>query len=228
MHAHNTDTTSTQAGGSGIGTATSLPGNLVRSPSEPTPSLNVSPWTDPLLDALGHDPRSAYVETYWLGVLGPSTTWLLRRMARCFDESPDGFVIDIVETARALGLGASASRHSPLMRSISRCELFKLAVRTGPVTLAVRRRLPPLTRRHLLRLPSSLQQQHNELVAQEAGGRDPAAIRTRARQLALGLMELGESASATESQLICWKVHPALAHEVTLWAAQARETAILE
>jgi hypothetical protein len=36
--------------------------------------LPVRPWPDPVIDALGHDPRSAYVERFWLGILGPSTT----------------------------------------------------------------------------------------------------------------------------------------------------------
>ncbi len=46
-----------------------------------TPSvaiLPVRPWPDGVIDALGHDPRSLYVERFWLGILGPSTTWLLR------------------------------------------------------------------------------------------------------------------------------------------------------
>jgi hypothetical protein len=33
-----------------------------------------------VVDTLGFDPRSSYVED-WLGILGPSTTWLLRRLA---------------------------------------------------------------------------------------------------------------------------------------------------
>ena len=40
----------------------------------PTATLHVSAWADPVLDRVGHDPRSAYVEQFWLGILGPSTT----------------------------------------------------------------------------------------------------------------------------------------------------------
>src|SRR5688572_3024262 len=43
----------------------------------------------------GHDPRSPYVERFWLGVLGPSTTWLLRCLAYGFDGQPDGFDLDL-------------------------------------------------------------------------------------------------------------------------------------
>ena len=44
-------------------------------------SLIREPWPDDVIDALGFDPRSPYVERFWLGVIGPSTTWLLRRIA---------------------------------------------------------------------------------------------------------------------------------------------------
>ena len=35
--------------------------------------LTIRPWPDDVIDSLGHDPRSHYVETYWLGILGPPT-----------------------------------------------------------------------------------------------------------------------------------------------------------
>ena len=35
-------------------------------------ALRVTPWPDPVLDVLGHDPRSWYAETFWLPTLGPT------------------------------------------------------------------------------------------------------------------------------------------------------------
>jgi len=35
--------------------------------------LPIRPWPDGVIDALGEDPRSAYVERFWLGILGPQT-----------------------------------------------------------------------------------------------------------------------------------------------------------
>src|SRR5215212_8088923 len=75
-------------------------------------TLQVRPWPDAVIDAVGHDPRSTYVERFWLGVLGPSTTWLLRRLAAGLEASPAGFELPLVDTARALGLGGDG-RHSP-------------------------------------------------------------------------------------------------------------------
>ena len=50
---------------------------LAESPSGSTvqqPTLHVLRWHDSLIDRLGHDSRSRYVERFWLGILGPSTT----------------------------------------------------------------------------------------------------------------------------------------------------------
>jgi hypothetical protein len=124
--------------------------------------LRIVAWPDPLIDALGHDPRSRHVEQFWLSVLGPTSTWLMRRLAAGLDTEPGGFELSVCETARALGLGGRGGRHSPFQRAIARCVTFELARHEGPGTLAVRRKVPPLPRRHLLRLPESLQQMHRD------------------------------------------------------------------
>ena len=36
------------------------------------PTLIVMPWRDPVVEAVGFDARSAYVELFWLGILGPA------------------------------------------------------------------------------------------------------------------------------------------------------------
>ncbi|MGH9299637.1 MAG: hypothetical protein ACRDZT_06945 [Acidimicrobiales bacterium] len=49
----------------------------VGSPSSSDPAclaldrLRVEAWPDPVVDEIGHDPRSSYVEIFWLPVLGP-------------------------------------------------------------------------------------------------------------------------------------------------------------
>ncbi len=181
-------------------------------------SLAVRPWPDGVIDALGHDPRSSYVEQFWLGILGPSTTWLLRRLAAGLDASPAGFDLSLADTARALGLGTKGGRHSPFMRALGRCCQFGLAEARADGVLAVRRKVPPLNRRQLLRLPPSLQAAHEEWQRQQL--RTPAAeqLRRRCQRLALSLVELGEDLEATERQLERWKFHPTLALEAAQWA----------
>src|SRR5580704_15030044 len=71
-------------------------------PAEEVEVLRIVGWPDPVIDRLGFDPRSVYVETFWLGVLGPTCTWFLRLVATGLDDNPDGFDLDLATTARAL------------------------------------------------------------------------------------------------------------------------------
>ena len=57
--------------------------------------VRVVPWLDPVVDRRGHDPRSTYVERFWLGTLGPTATFLMRRLAAGFDDHPDGYDLDL-------------------------------------------------------------------------------------------------------------------------------------
>lgn len=194
---------------------------MVLDPSQ-TASLRIEAWNDPLVDRLGHDPRSHYVETYWLPVLGPSTTWLLRRIAAGLEAAPDGFDIDLEETARSLGLGVGAGermrRQSPFLRTLGRCIDFEMAQLRRAKTLAVRRKLPPLSRRHLVRLSPALQEQHESYLADRPQTATIDHLRSHGRLLAASLAEIGEDQAATELQLMRWSFHPALARECAAWA----------
>ncbi len=180
--------------------------------------LWVCAWPDPVIDVLGHDPRSSYVETYWLGILGPSTTWLARRLVTGLEASPDGYQIDLAECARTLGLGDRGGRHSPFRRALLRLTQFELAQYRGDDTLAIRRRVPPLNRHQAARLPQSLQASHAALVESEARLPTEDHLRRRSRQLALSLIELGEDLEAAERQLLRWRFAPTVAREAANWA----------
>jgi len=143
-------------------------------PAGPT-VLHVAPWPDPLVEQHGHDPRTPYVERFWLGVLGPSCIFLARHLATRLEAEPAGFDLDLVDCARALGLGGGLGRHAPLTRTVTRLCQFGMAQRFGRDGLAVRRAFPPLARHHLVRLPPALQAAHDEVVADRAGRRPDAA-----------------------------------------------------
>ena len=183
--------------------------------------VRVVAWDDVLLDQFGHDPRSPYVEKFWLGVLGPSATWLLRAVAHRFDDEPEGFTIDLRDTARALGIGARGGANGALYRTLERILSFGFAQYTDHDVLAVRRRMAPLTRRQQQRLTPALQLEHDAwLDAHRAAGTTSIDdLRRRARALALSLLELGEDHEATERQLHRWRFHPAIAHDSVRWAA---------
>ena len=185
--------------------------------------ISVRPWPDRVIDTLGHDPRSWYVEQFWLGILGPTTTWLLRRLAAVLEEQPEGAEVAVAELARELGLGRRTGRAGPLDRCIERAVRFEMARFEEDGALAVRRRLPPLTHRQVAHLPGSLQEAHRRWHESRPGAVE--ALRRRARQLALSLVELGEDMDAAERQLLRWRYHPALAHESAEWAWQRHRVA---
>lgn len=131
--------------------------------------VTITPWIDPIVDPIGHDPRSGYVERFWLSTLGPTATWLLRRLVEGFDEHPDGYVLDLAVTAQSLGLNYSSGQSSPFAKAFNRCVMFGLAhhCSTGYV---VRRRIPEVARRHLLRMPDELRQAHEVWLAEATTG----------------------------------------------------------
>ncbi len=51
-----------------------MPATHASATTEPRlPPLLVVPWADPVCDDLGVDPRGAYVERFWLPLLGPTS-----------------------------------------------------------------------------------------------------------------------------------------------------------
>ena len=195
-------------------------------PVEPIESLSIRSWPDPVIDALGHHPCSAYVETFWLGILGPSTTFLLRYLVTTLEASPDGVELDLKETAGRLGLGQRNGRHSPFVRTLGRLTRFRLAQLEDSTTLAVRLRVPPLTRSQQERLPEPLQRTHKSWQEQQL--RVPALEhqRQRARQLALSYLEAGLGHEETERQLMRLQFHPAVCHDGVRWALERHQRAL--
>ena len=180
-------------------------------------TLTVRPWPDSVLDQVGHDPRSPYVERFWLGVLGPSSVVFLRRVAAELEANPAGFELPMAETARALGLGMKGGRNSPFLRTINRCVQFRMVhLDENDQVLLARRKLPPLTRGQVTRLPEPLQLQHREW--QHDPAQEDERVKLRARRLALSLLELGEDVEGAERQLHRWRFHPLVAREATAWA----------
>lgn len=191
--------------------------------------LRIESWPDPIVERFGHDPSSGYVEAFWLGVLGPSTTWLLRRLTQRLAAEPAGFDLDCVVLSHELGLGGNVGRNSVFMRSIDRCCRFGMAQRSGDAVF-VRRRVPSLTRRQVERLPARLRRLHDEWESDANSHRGVASTsevepRERARRLALTLLELGEDSDVAERQLHEWHFHPAIVWQAVQWAAAQRDAA---
>lgn len=130
----------------------------------PVARLLVTAWPDPVLDALGHDPRSPYVEQFWLSILGPSVLMLMRRLAARLEVDPGGFELHPDQWAAELGLGSQGGHNGPFWRTVDRTCRFGAAERNGEL-LAVKRRLAPLTSRQAERLPLHLRPVHERWQA---------------------------------------------------------------
>ncbi|HUV16864.1 MAG TPA: hypothetical protein VMW33_00150 [Ilumatobacteraceae bacterium] len=178
-------------------------------------SIAVRPWVDPVVDDDGFDPRSRYVEVFWLGVLGPTATWLLRRLVAGLERSPDGYELDLQATAQAMGLGYTSGRTSPFSKALQRCVMFGLA---HPIDggLAVRRRVPPISFRHLRRMPESVQAAHDDWLSASIGVDEL----TRAHRLATTMLDLGDDPSEIEHHLVALGVADAVAAEAADNAAR--------
>jgi hypothetical protein len=181
-------------------------------------TLHIRPWSDELIDSFGFDPRSAYVETYWLSVLGPSTTWLIRRLVAGLEQQPDGFPISLAETARALGLSDRGGRSSPFVRAVTRTIKFDLAVPEGPEVLSVRRKVPPLSQRQVDHLPPALKTAHRRWQEEQLQVPSGDLLRRRGRLLALSMIELGDDLESAVHRLLEMRYHPTLAHDAAGWA----------
>jgi hypothetical protein len=117
--------------------------------------LTVTTWDDPVVEAAGHHVRSVYVETFWLPTLGPSATWVLRRLACWLEAATAPITVDLSDLAVELGLGGGIGRSSPIIRTLARLSQFQAAGPAGDA-YAVRRFLAPLPQRLASQLPGRL------------------------------------------------------------------------
>jgi hypothetical protein len=199
--------------------------------TEPLPriqpdSIWVEPWIDDVVDSLGHDPKSPYVERFWLGLLGPSATWLIRSISYGFDASPTGFHLSTSDTARVLGIGERTGKHSPFQRAIGRLLVFQLAYQRGD-SLVVRPRVPWMDPRTVRRFSSPLRHEHNMWEDAEMQSSASNAARRRASSLAMSTVRTGGNVDDAERDLIRAGTHPALSRSMAEWAASQHEIATL-
>ncbi len=173
-----------------------------------------------MIEQLGHDPRSLYVERFWLPIVGPSCTLLMRYLAGRFDDEPAGFELDLRDASRRIGVGSAQAPGATFLRTVERTVSFGFAQLVDDRVLIVRTRLPTLARRQTLRLPRPMQVEHDTWLDEHRERSAPEQLKHRARALAASLFDLGEDHESVERQLHRWKFHPALAHDAVRWAAE--------
>lgn len=128
---------------------------------EPLPEVvELVAWPDEVIDRIGFDPRSTYVEFCWLPIIGPTATWLYRRVALWVAAQPEGLEVNLPELACSMGFGEKWARNSPFATAWYRLDRYGLAERLDEATFRIRPVAPPLTRPKVMRLPLSVQRFH--------------------------------------------------------------------
>jgi hypothetical protein len=133
-------------------------------PAELPAELVVVAYEDPVIERLGFGPDDPYIEQCWVAIVGPSASWMWRRLARVATKT--GIVPAVVNTTDLLlsiGLGEGLRKNSLGARTVARLVAFDLAKQGGRdgSVLAVRRALPQLCERQARHLPLSVRTYHD-------------------------------------------------------------------
>lgn len=142
------------------------------------PVLVVEPWDDPTLEQYGFGVSDVYVETFWLSTLGPTATWLLRRLVAILGDRPSAVRLDVAELSASLGIGSAKDHLTPMVKALDRLVMFGVAqVRRD--RLAIRRFVPPLASKQIDRLPPHLRRSHDAWMAGRREFEPPVVERRR-------------------------------------------------
>jgi hypothetical protein len=104
-----------------------------------------------------------YTECVWLPVIGPTASWLYRRLGSWALHNPDGLDVDVNQLSQSIGLGEGVGRNSKIAHALGRLVRFEIA-RAGGGELQVRTALPPLPLRVLKALDPVTQKLHDRYI----------------------------------------------------------------
>lgn len=127
-----------------------------------------------------------------------------------------------MDMSQALGIASKGGRNNPFHRAINRVVSFKMGVAVDDETIAIRRRMPTLHSGQVRRLPARLANLHDETIRAQSAAY--AEDQRRSENVALTLLQLGDSPDLVEQQLISWGIDYTIAHESVnvAWAQKAR------
>ena len=138
---------------------------------------------------VGYDVRSQYVELFWLDVLGPTATWLLRRLVPASTATREATSSTSTETATRARPVVHGRHCATVHATLNRCVLF--GVRGRPkVGLPCAGASRHVATRHLMRMPAHLRQAHQQWSVPTT--RISLADLERARVLAEAMVATGD------------------------------------
>jgi hypothetical protein len=127
---------------------------------------------NPRVRWVGFELTDPYVEQCWSGVIGPSSTLLLRRMPVLWAERVPA-EISASDLGRSIGLGsgtAKSSRVAVTQKRLTACGLVRRAGASDDRHFEVFVEVSPLTPRQLERLPEWTRATHDRLLGAHLDG----------------------------------------------------------
>ncbi len=135
-----------------------------------TVTIHAVPHRSPQVQKVGLPIDHRYLEECWAPVLGPTSVFLLRRIATLWEEAEPA-VVSRSELGQSIGLGKGAGRNSPLQQTLDRLERFGFLRQSATGgTVAVATTVGPLSDRQLERVPEWNRQRHECLWGHHLDG----------------------------------------------------------
>jgi hypothetical protein len=121
-----------------------------------TALLEIVPWGEPVPGE--HKPADPYIDWFWVPVLGPSATWLWKRLCWFAQGSEQ---VDETALASMVGLGHTGGARSTFRRTLDRMGFYEVARYDQDANrVEVKLTLPDVADRRLAKMPRELQQMH--------------------------------------------------------------------
>lgn len=122
---------------------------------EPLPPINLTFVRRRRFAVDEHDVQSLYVEQFWLPVIGPTATVLVRLLDRTLREveTAGHFTIPNTVLGPVVGIGTRGGRNSPLLRSLARLVQFDVLEQDAPERWLVPTTLPHVRGSRVARMP---------------------------------------------------------------------------
>ncbi|MFM8870428.1 MAG: hypothetical protein ACKOFD_02480 [Actinomycetota bacterium] len=149
--------------------------------------ITVAPWRQASITRSCPLAECRYLEQFWLGILGPTATWLARHLSRLVmaqsevNTSHVGITVDISELGARLGVSTQPLHDSVLSRAINRLIMFNFAAPSGSdeSVLEMRTTAPRVSDRLVARMHPSLRDAHWQWVSQSVTGEPECCVPQR-------------------------------------------------
>ncbi len=128
-------------------------------------ALELRTWTDPPGGGIGVDPRSPYVDHFWVPAIGPVAVCMAQLLIRTVNRESAGLVVALTDLATRLGVGVGETGLAALGEALHALEAAAVVQLAEDGSVLVRSELPYLGPTELAHLPQTLRATHQASFA---------------------------------------------------------------